>query len=163
MIKLFLSSVSRGLEQLREQIIGDLHTATFEVHNMEIFGARPDLPLEVCLKELRKCDAAVVIVGPRYGSLTPAGDVSFTHEEYREACRRGLRVMAFVLPVANGVDDEERKRLEAFEQEVGGSVVYKRTTPDDLRADILATLHQRIQAGELGRRFAFFQTVGSLL
>ena len=69
---------------MRTQIDGDLRTGGFEVVKMEIFGARPELPLDTCLAEIRKCDAAIIVVGPRYGSLTPAGDVSFTHEEFRE-------------------------------------------------------------------------------
>ena len=73
MIKLFLSSVSHGLEQLREQIVQDLRTARFDIGHMEIFGARPELPLVACLTELRKCDAVILIVGPRYGSWRSYG------------------------------------------------------------------------------------------
>ena len=107
MIRLFLSSVRRGLEELRAQIEERLRTAKFDVANMEIFGARPELPLESCLAEIRKCDALILIVGPRYGALTDAGDVSFTHEEFREACRRGIPALAFILPpVANVLNKE---------------------------------------------------------
>src|SRR5690348_14636908 len=97
MIKVFISSVSRGLEDTRQQVIQDLRAGQFSVLHMEVFGARDDLPLDTCLKELRNADVAVVIIGPRYGSLTPAGDVSYTHEEFREARRRGIPVLAFVL------------------------------------------------------------------
>ncbi len=46
-------------------LVEDLRTAGFDVANMEIFGARPDLPLESCFAEIRKHDALIVIVGPR--------------------------------------------------------------------------------------------------
>ncbi|MGB2987989.1 MAG: DUF4062 domain-containing protein, partial [Phycisphaerae bacterium] len=158
MIRLFLSSVRRGFEELRAQIVEGLRTAGFDVANMEIFGARPDLPLESCLAEIRKCDALILIVGPRYGALTDAGDVSFTHEEFREACRRSIPVFAFILPAAAEASDEEQQRLREFAAEVRQAVICKSTEPDNLAGDIAFTLLQEEQAGRLGRRFAFFQT-----
>ena len=150
MIRLFLSSVGHGLADLRAQIIEDLRTGEFDVGNMEIFGARPELPLDTRLAEMRKSDAAIVIVGPRYGSLTPAGDVSFTHEEFREACRRGIPVLAFVLDAPPDAPSEEQDRLREFAAEVSQAVVFKRTNPESLRTDIATTLLQRIQKGDLG-------------
>jgi len=158
MIRLFLSSVRRGFEELRARLLEDLRTAGFDVANMEIFGARPELPLETCLAEIRKCDALILIVGPRYGALTEAGDVSFTHEEFREACRRGIPVLAFTLPPAPDAPDDKKQRLREFTGEVGQAVVYKSTDATNLRSDIVTTLLQQIQARRLGRRFAFFQT-----
>lgn len=158
MTRLFLSSVRSGLAHLPAQIVEDLRRGGFDVSNMEIFGARPELPLEACLAELRKCDAVILIVGPRYGTLTPAGEVSYTHEEFREACRRGIPVLAFVLPPNEGIPDDERNRLREFETEVGSAVVFQRTSSADLRTDIATTLLQRLQAGDIGRRFTFFQT-----
>ena len=73
MIKVFISSISHGLESTRKDIVQDLRAGQFGVLHMEVFGARDDLPLETCLKELRNADVAVVVIGPRYGSLTPAG------------------------------------------------------------------------------------------
>lgn len=119
MIRLFLGLVRRGLEELRAQIVEGLRTAKFDVANMEIFGARPELPLESCLAEIRKCDALILIVGPRYGALTDAGDVSFTREGFREACRRGIPVLAFILPPAADAPDEEQQRLREVTAEVG--------------------------------------------
>ena len=69
--KVFVSSVSKGFEGTREEIIQDLRKAGYEVNAMEQFGAQSDPPIEVCLRELRKADVVVLIVGPRYGSRLP--------------------------------------------------------------------------------------------
>jgi hypothetical protein len=100
MVKVFVSSVFKSLEDIRQQVIDDLRTGQYSVVNMEVFGARPEVPLDVCLRELRTADVAVVIIGPRYGSWIPAGDVSYTHEEFREAQCRGIPVLAFRVPNA---------------------------------------------------------------
>ncbi len=158
MIKFFLSSVRRGLQELRTQIVEGLRTAGFNVSNMEIFGARPELPLESCLAEVRRCDAMILVVGPRYGALTPAGDVSFTHEEFREACRRGIPVFAFLVPPAEDASEDEQNRLHEFAAEASQARLRKSTEPGNLVGEIAFTLLQEKRAGRLGRRFAFFQT-----
>lgn len=160
MLKIFLSSVSRGLETIRTQIADDLRTSQYSVLNMELFGARPELPIEACLEEVRQADALVLIIGPRYGSLTPANDVSYTHEEFREARRRGIPVLAFVLDPAPDADAEERRGLESLKAEAGASLLYEKTTPEDLRARILASLSREKNKGTLGPSFSFFQQWG---
>lgn len=55
--RLFVSSVSGGLERPRSQIIGDLNKAGYDVSAMEWFGAQPNAPLVVvCLNGLRDSD-----------------------------------------------------------------------------------------------------------
>ncbi len=97
MIRVFVSSVSLGLEPTRKQIIADLQTAGYDVGAMERFGAQPQIPIDVCLREVRKADVLVLLIGPRYGSLLPQG-ISYTHAEFREAQGAGIPVLAFRIP-----------------------------------------------------------------
>jgi hypothetical protein len=157
MIKVFISSVSGGLEDTRAEIVQDLRTGRYGVLNMEVFGARDDLPLDTCLKELRAADVAVVIIGPRYGSLTPAGDASYTHEEFREARRRGIPVLAFVLGTDPTLRDEEKARLADFAREAGQSLTYQETTAERLSAKILAALASARDRNVLGPAYRLFQ------
>ena len=157
-MRVFVSSVVRGLEEVRQRLLDDLRSAALDVVGMEIFGARPELPLDACLGELRRCDVAIVIIGPRYGSLRQAGDVSFTHEEFREARRRGIPVLAFVVPAEEGLDPQETSRLESFATEAGESVVFVRSSADELRTNVATTLLQQIRQGHIGPRFSFFQS-----
>ena len=61
-IRVFVSSVSGGLEDTRNQIIRDLNKAGYDVSAMERFGAQPTVPLDVCLNELRNSDAVVLLI-----------------------------------------------------------------------------------------------------
>ncbi len=72
-IRIFVSSVAGSLKATRGQIIQDLNKAGYDVTAMERFGAQPTVPLDVCLSELRKSDAVVLLIGPRYGSVLPQG------------------------------------------------------------------------------------------
>ena len=57
MIRVFVSSVSRGLEAAREQIISDLQTAGYDVDAMERFGAQPqvsDASVDILLARIER-------------------------------------------------------------------------------------------------------------
>lgn len=124
---------------------------------MEIFGAQDELPLDLCLRELRTADVAVVIVGPHYGSLVPAGDSSYTHEEFREARRRGIPTLAFVLEPGANLAVAEQEKLDAFRNEVGQLLTFKKTTIERLSADVLAALGAAQYDGRIGHHYALFQ------
>ena len=97
-IRVFVSSVSGGLEGTRNQIIQDLNKAGYDVSAMERFGAQPTVPLDVCLNELRNSDAVVLIIGPRYGSLLPQG-ISYTHAEFERHRVLGFLSSRSVFPI----------------------------------------------------------------
>jgi hypothetical protein len=84
MIRVFVSSVSRGLEPIRRQIISDLQTAGYDIGAMERFGAQPQPPIDVCFREVRNAGVVILLIGPRYGSLLAQG-ISYTQAEVREA------------------------------------------------------------------------------
>lgn len=157
MIKVFLSSVSRGLEVVRQQLLNDLRIARFAVVNMESFGARAERPLDVCLSELRTADVVVVVIGPRYGSLTEGDEVSYTHEEFREAQRRGLPVLAFVLGTSRACDEVERNKLRGFAEEAGQAITYQATSKNQLSAKVLAALSAARELGKCGPSHSLFQ------
>ncbi len=157
MIKVFLSSVSRGLEEPRARALSALRTAGYEVLNMEAFGARPEQSIEVCLREVRRADVVVIIVGPRYGSKLPDSDISYTRAEYRHAMESEIPVLAFLLPVDPGAPEEEKALLEGFRAEVGRALLYKETELPDLRADILSSLTWVRDQGALAPPSGIFQ------
>src|SRR4051812_31509077 len=96
-MRIFLSSAFKGLQQIRQDLSKRLETAGHSVSKMEIFGARPETPLETCLADLRKSDLLILIIGTRYGSAVPGGDISYTHKEFREAVTLDIPIIAFVL------------------------------------------------------------------
>ena len=161
MVRVFVSSVSAGLEDTRRQIVADLHTAGYDVAAMERFGAQPTVPIDVCLRETRKSDIVVIVVGPRYGSILPQG-ISYTHAEFREAQGAGIPVLAFRVPDSASLSDEERDQLSSFATEVGGTTTYDSLAPADslerLSARVLAALSAARERGEIAHRFSAFRT-----
>lgn len=157
MAKVFLSSVSRDLTEVRRKIIEILRTAGFDVLNMENFGARPENSLAVCLQELRLADVAVVTLGPHYGSINPESGISYTHEEFREASRRGIPVLAFRIPDAADLNQQQKEGLAKFRAEVGAALTYKETNQADLPGEVVASLRAADQRGELLPKYGIFQ------
>lgn len=160
MTRVFVSSVSKVLTSVRQKIIAQLQTAGYDVGAMELFGAQPPPPLDVCLRELRKSDVVVLIVGPSYGSPSPQG-ISYTHAEFREACALGIPVLAFrVVPAADQQQDEQ-DQLASFLTEVGSVTTYKSLAPGDgvelLTGEIQAALAAACERGELKSRYSLFQ------
>ena len=159
-IKIFVSSVSTQLKSTRSQIIQDLSTASYDVSAMERFGARPTVPLNVCLSELRSSDIVILLIGPRYGSLSPQG-ISYTHAEYREAQGAGVPVIAIRIPNDEGLDAEERARLKTFAAEVRSTTTYDSLRPDEslerISPKVLAALTSARDRGDIGHRFSVFQ------
>jgi len=159
-IRVFVSSVGGSLKPTRAQIIEDLNKSGYDVTAMERFGAQPTVPLEVCLGELRKSDAFVLLVGPRYGSVLPQG-ISYTHAEFREARSAGIPVFAIRIPTDANVEADERTLLEAFSTEVGSTTTYDGLaageTLDRISPRVLAALSRARDRGELGHKFSVFQ------
>lgn len=160
MIRVFVSSVSKGLVPVRRQVIGHLRTAGYDVGAMEYFGAQNELPLDVCLRDLRKADVVVLILGPRYGSVLPQG-VSYTQAEFREARALGIPVLAFKVSDDTSLSQQERDSLADFVTEVGSTTTYKALGTEDsidaLSGEILAALTSARDRGQLGSRFSLFQ------
>lgn len=159
-IKVFVSSVSRDFTDTRAQVIHDLRNGTYEVNAMEEFGAQPDPPIEVCLRELRRADVVILIVGPCYGSLLPE-NISYTHKEFREARELRIPVLAFRVPDRPTLSGDEVRRLADFLTEVGSVTTYDSVlpgeSPDRLSPKILAALANAQHRGALGSRYSMFQ------
>ena len=160
MIRVFVSSVSVGLEAIRAQVLVDLQTAHFDIGAMERFGAQPQAPIDVCLREVRKADVVVLLIGPRYGSLLPQG-ISYTHAEFRAAQGAGIPVLAFRIPYASDLARDERDHLESFVTEVASTAIYDTLSPDEslerLSTRVQIALSSAKDRGDLGHRFSVFQ------
>ena len=88
MTRVFVSSVSVGLEAIRAQIIVDLQTANFDIGGMERFGAQPQAPIDVCLREVRKADVVVLTDRPEVRLATTARHIVHTRRVSCSARRR---------------------------------------------------------------------------
>jgi len=111
--KIFISSVVKGMEELRDAAERGIRALDMDAVRSERFGAQPDSPQRVCLEGVRESDGMVLLIGARYGDPQASGR-SPTHEEYVEA-RERVPVLVFV---QGGVKREPQQ--EEFLREVRG-------------------------------------------
>ncbi len=104
----------------------------------EDFGARPDAPQRACLDGVRDSDIYLLLIGSRYGTPT-TGDVSPTEEEFEEAQRLRLPILAFrtTETIGPGQDEFLRRVSPSWER---GATYARFTTPEELKDEIVKAL-----------------------
>ncbi len=131
-LDIFLSSTSEDLGEYRRAVIDALsRLGLVAAVRMETFGARPNAPLDVCREEVTRCDALIVLVGPRYGwvpSREEGGDGrrSITWYEVEWALDHECPVYAFMLdPSAPWSGPREQDRLISATTEAQSAEVWR--------------------------------------
>lgn len=104
-MKVFISSVRRGLEQERDAMPGLILALGHVPLRFEDFTAQPNPSREVCLRGVAESDVYVLLLGPHYGTVFPETDMSPTHEEHAAALTGGLPRLIFR---KDGVDFDDR-------------------------------------------------------
>lgn len=137
-MRVFVSSVISGLSAERLAVKQAIESLSHQAVMAEDFPAQPNTPQVACLDGLRQAQAAVLILGAKYGALQSSG-LSATHEEYREAKQR--------LPVFVFIDDRAELSAEQlnFKKEVqawnGGQYTTNFSSPEELRKAVTKALH----------------------
>ncbi len=123
-INFFICSTYLDLHDHRAAVIKKLQSKAAVINAQEFFGARDQKAIETCLEEVRRSKVFVMIVGPRYGSLVPGREISYSEIEFEEASK--LRLPRFVyfldesaaFPVKFVSTGEDAKKLEALKQRI---------------------------------------------
>jgi Domain of unknown function (DUF4062) len=147
MLTVFLSSTSKDLDQCREaafRAIEGLHG--YHCVRMEDFGSIDEAPDDFCRTKVGECDLFVCIVGPLYGSRSPAGS-SFTEREFDAAILGKKPCLVFMTAddyplAANLIEaDEERKRQLEFRKKVSkGRMVTRFSTADQVSVKVVQAI-----------------------
>ena len=165
-MKIFVSSTYLDLKRDRAAVAEVLNRLDgVKAVRMEDFFASYHPPIKECLDHLAECDAVVLLLGARYGSLDPDRGVSVTEVEYRTALDLGLPVIPFLKRHAgtwqSAESDAAIKDLhEAFKQHVDQHAYRAayRTIPQ-LKYEVEAAIHNyRVQHGLIGVRVPAFQS-----
>lgn len=115
-MKVFISSTYKDLIDYRAAAIRAVEGTNYQASKMEVFGARPDEPLDACLKEVEESDFFLGIYAHRYGYVPSNLDISITEMEYVHAKKLGKPIYVFV------IDEEKQPWLPKFiEGEPGAS------------------------------------------
>lgn len=94
-MRVFLGSTYLDLRDHRTSTIEALTGLSVQVDAMELWFARPEDSLSVCLQRVEEADVYVCVVAMRYGARKRFK--SFTHLEYDHARRLGKRCLVFVI------------------------------------------------------------------
>lgn len=119
--KVFISSTSEGMAEYRNAAINAVRSTERLPIVMEDFPATAAASIDVCVRKVRECDAFVLILGFRYGSVAEDGR-SYVEHEYSAAEEIGLPLMVFMqaddAPVLPAMVDvgENRAKLDEFKK-----------------------------------------------
>ncbi len=93
--QVFVSSTYADLKEERQKVIQALIEMGYIPAGMELFPAFDLEQLAFIKRIIDDSDYYLLIIGGRYGSLTPDG-ISYTEEEYNYAISKGLKVIALI-------------------------------------------------------------------
>ena len=94
-MRVFISSVRRGLEGERDALPGLLLGLGHEPTRFEDFGSLPVPSREACLRGVEDADAYLLLLGEHYGDPLRDTGLSPTEEEWNVAKRRGIPILVF--------------------------------------------------------------------
>ncbi|MDC5263248.1 DUF4062 domain-containing protein, partial [Acinetobacter baumannii] len=93
--QIFVSSTFKDLEEERKHIIQTLMEMDCIPAGMELFPAVDEEQWDFIKKVIDDCDYYLLLIGGRYGSLSPEG-IGYTEMEYDYAVAKGMKVIALV-------------------------------------------------------------------
>jgi len=146
-MRVYLSSTSQDLEKHRLVVIGALRLAGHDPICMEHHAAGNVLPKDECSQQVAGCDVYVGVFAWRYGFIPSQCDASITELEYREADRRKMPTLIFLLderaewPAEYREAGDAGRRIRELRQELQQSKwVRFFTSPENLATEVLAAL-----------------------
>jgi hypothetical protein len=136
-MKVFISSVIRGLESYRDAAGRAAQALRHDVKRSEDFAASTTTPQQACLAGVRSADVVILLLASRYGDRQASG-LSPTHEEYREA-RERCSVLVFIEQNAN-FDPEQQAFVNEVQNWSTGHFTATFSNPEELRDEVTAAL-----------------------
>ena len=138
-MKIFISSVRRGLEEERDSLPGLIMAIGHEALRFEDFTSQPTPSREACLRGVQAADVYLLLLGPHYGDPLAETGLSPTHEEYNAARTKGIPRLAFR---KTGVDFEPAQADFAAEVETYSTGLFRENFSGalELQAKVVAAL-----------------------
>ncbi len=106
--QIFVSSTYEDLKDERKAIIENISTMGHLPVGMELFVASDDEQFEYIKRVIDNCDYYVLILGGRYGSVSPQTGKSYTQMEYEYALEKKIPVLVFPYKDINSLSKEKR-------------------------------------------------------
>lgn len=148
--QVFISSTYEDLKEERKNVIETLLMIDCIPAGMEAFCAADEEQFEYIKKVIDLCDYYVLIIGKRYGSISPITGKSYTEMEYDYAKSKNIPV--FVFPVNNNVkkqEDEHKSELKSFRQKAYGKTMGATwRNADELGKKVAISLEKAIRKSD---------------
>ena len=147
MMQVFLSSTAKDLDRFRDAVYHAIEGLD-RCHcvRMENFGARDQVPDDLCREKVGECDVFVCLVGLCHGSSPPGSKQSFTAREYEmaEGCPRLVFLSKEDLFYGGYYreSDEDWKKQQAFRSKVSKAKVVDTFAddPQELARKVVAAI-----------------------
>lgn len=117
----FVSSVVRGLEEVREEAARAIERVGMHPVRSERLTADAEAPRRALLDEVARCDIYLLLLGQRYGETEP-GTQSPTEDEYNEAVRTNRPILVLVQEA--DLESAQREFLVRIRGTWGEGVLY---------------------------------------
>lgn len=145
--QVFVSSTYEDLREARASVQTTLLGLRAFPAGMELFPAANDDAWQLIKSVIDESDYYLLIIGGRYGSISPQTGLSYTEMEYDYAVSLKMPVMAFICAERDELPkracertEEGERRLEDFIRKVGENKHYKRwKNIDDLGKQVAIT------------------------
>lgn len=144
-MKVFISSVRRGLEEERDALPGLIRALGHEPRLFENFTAKKVPSRDACLSGVEESGVYVLLLGEHYGDPLPDTGKAPTEEEFTVARRRGIPILVFrkrgVTP-----DDDQAAFIKRIEDYATGLFRGAFATATELLAEVAAAIRELEQA-----------------
>jgi hypothetical protein len=149
--QVFVSSTYKDLTQERQEVMQALLELDCIPVGMELFPAADDDQWTLIKNLIDDCDYYILIIGGRYGSLSPSG-VSYTQMEYEYALLKEIPIISFLHKNPDSIsiaksdfDPAFRDKLQKFKLLAEQKLVRYWETPGDLGSMVSRSLMKLIK------------------
>jgi len=150
--QVFVSSTFRDLEEERQEVMHALLELDCMPSGMELFPAANETQWNLIKKVIDDCDYYVLILGGRYGSISPEG-ISYTEMEYRYALSTSKPTIAFlhrnpgkIIADKSESTEEGKEKLKAFRETVEKKLCKHWESAQELGSVVSRSLIQLIKS-----------------
>jgi hypothetical protein len=116
--QVFVSSTFSDLEDARNKVMETILKMYHFPVGMELFSAADSNQWKIITKDIDSSDYYVLIIGHRYGSISPEDGISYTEKEYDYAKENGVPILVFVrnrdAATTPSERDNQEEKLNAF-------------------------------------------------
>jgi Domain of unknown function (DUF4062) len=153
--QIFIISTFADLAEYRNAVIEAVLEAGAMPISIGILHAETSSIELVTQEALRRSDAALVLVGHRYGIINPKTNTSWVETEYDEALKRGIPLFVFLAADDSSWPlkfiDQDQRRIREFRHRLTSNLsVGLFSKPDDLRRLTKEALSQWVMKLERG-------------